>query len=151
MALKYLLMIWQLCAERKLLIAYWICLRKGQTETQVRLFACHYLPSFHQNKWMKEQWRSTELHRVSLTHDIQSTLEIIHTVKVAIGTQCRSCMVHTTRTNKSFLRETEGFTPGKHAEMSDLETICSMNRWYMQWHEQASQTIISSKGYRTRY
>ena len=52
-----------------------------------------------------------------------------------------------------FLRKTEGFYPGTNRGnvKSRNHQICSMNRWYMQWHEQALQTIISSKGYRTRY
>ena len=55
------------------------------------------------------------------------------TVKVTTSTVLRSWFTRQERTKVFLLRKTEGFHPRKLQGMSDLEVICSVNRWYMQW------------------
>lgn len=47
---------------------------------------------------------------------------------------CRSWCTQQEWAKLLFLRKTEGLHPGNRTDMSNIKVICSMNRWYMQWH-----------------
>ena len=67
------------------------------------------------------------------------------------GSSGHYIMVHMTRTNISLQEKQKVFTSENRAEMSNLEALCTINNWYLQSHERTSQTIIPSKGHRTKY